>query len=168
MERLDFYKLLDISHPEDFKYYENLESIMEADDYIEAALLTELFSELNWDDLHELFNKYFEELFRILPDDEDELCLTVENIDRKFQGFFGDDKNDRSIAGLTDEVLKFRRWFIHDQVVYDIDNESKLCVRDAVYNIHATNFGGALCNYDFANSDDYALTGYDVKISSLL
>lgn len=168
MERLDFYKLLDISHPDDFKYYENLESIMEADDYIESVLLIELFSELNWDDLHELFNKYFEELFRILSDDEDGLCLTVENINRKFQGLFSDIKTDRSIAALTDEVLKFRRWFIHDQVVYDIDNEIKICVRDAVYNIHATNFGGALCNYDFTDADDYVVRGYDVKISSLI
>ena len=48
MKRDELYSLIDIETPSDFKYYENLELLLENDKNIDSYLLEELFYSLNW------------------------------------------------------------------------------------------------------------------------
>lgn len=168
MDRFEFYRLIDIDTPEDFEYYENLESILEGDDYIEPELLEQLFVEVKWDSLGEIFENYFKELFRILPDKEDELQITLDGISRKITGILDELQSKENARSLAEEVVKFKKWFVSDELVGSRDNNATLSIRDAVYNIHAMKFGGAFCDYDFSNACDYKVDGYDINLSSLI
>lgn len=167
MEKHDFYSLIDISTPEDFKFYENVESIMESDDYIEPGLLFELFRKLDWLDLEELFMKYFEELFRIFPEKEDDLCLTIQAITNKFNNIFNAGNDEEAVKNLSLEIHKFKKWFVYDKPISNLNNGEEINVRDAIYNIYAMRFGGAECSYNFDNVSSY-IDGYDIRISDLI
>lgn len=168
MNKFELYKLIDIDTPDDFEFYENLELIMECDDYIEANLLEELFAAVKWDNLHEIFDNYFNELFRILPDKEDELQITLDGINRKLVGILDEAKSKDSVKKLAEEVVKFKKWFVADELVKNIDNNNTVSIRDAVYDIHAMKFGGTAYNYDFSEACDYKVDGYDINLSSLI
>lgn len=161
------YRLIDIKEPDDFKYYENVESIFESDDFIDTSLLYDLFSEIDWPTLDNLFIKYFEELFRVLPEKEDDLCMTVQSITEKFKGIFNSNKNADSLKDLSEEVHKFKKWFVYDNLVYDNDSGENIDVRDAVYNTYAVRFGGNLCNYNFDKAISY-IDGYDINLTDLI
>lgn len=167
MEKHDLYRLVDISEPDDFKYYENVESIMESDDYIEPDLLFELFGEIEWSDLSDLFINYFDELFRVFPEKEDDLCMTIQGIIAKFKEIFNSVGDEESVRDLATEVHNFKKWFVYDKSVTNLNDKEKTSVRDAVYDIYAVRFGGSFSSYNFDNASSY-INGYDIKIMDLI
>ena len=48
MDKVRFYRVLDIESPEEFQYYENLASLLEEDEFIEENLIKDLLKD--WDD----------------------------------------------------------------------------------------------------------------------
>lgn len=167
MKRDELYSLIDIETPNDFKYYENLELLLENEKIIDSHLLEELFYSLNWEQLIDLFKSYFNEIIRILPDNEDDLYLKFDVIKRKFLGILEREKDRENVKILVSEIQFFKKWFIEDRLV-KCNDDKNTSIYDAIYDIYASKLLNNDCKYDFSNINDYKIDGFEIKISKLI
>lgn len=168
MHKSDLYQLLEIEEPQDFEYYENVETLLEGDEYIEQSLIHDLLSEIDMNIFGELTDSYFAELIRKLPEEEMEFYLTLLNIRRKFSGIINTHMTDADFSELANEIVKFKKWFTQDSTVVDCNTSEKICPRDAIYNFYASKFGGKKCDYEFLEACTYDIDGYDFNIGDLI
>lgn len=164
MDKTLLYKKLDIETPGEFKYYENLAALLEEDDFIELNLIKDLLREVDRQLLAEHMDSYFEDFLKNLPDEENELYLTVDNIARSITGLIGDPMTDGEIAALADAIAGFRKWYVHELNVFDKLSGEEINMRDARFNILAARFLGDDFDYDFRTACSYVPDGYDVLI----
>lgn len=167
MKRDELYSLIDIETPSDFKYYENLELLLENDEKIDSYLLEELFYSLNGEQLIDLFQSYFNEIIRILPDNEDDLYLKFDVIKRKFLGILEREKDRENVKILVSEIESFKKWFIEDRLV-KCNNNTNTSIYEAIYDIYASKLLNNDCKYDFSNINDYKIDAFEIKISKLI
>ena len=164
MDKTVLYRKLDIDTIDEFRYYENLASLLEEDDFIEENLIRDLIREVDKEVLAEHMDSFYEQFLGNLPDDETELYLTVDSIGRAMTGLISSDMTDDDISALAEEISRFRKWYVHDLNVFDRLTGSELSVRDARYSILAAGFLGEKTDYDFRSALDYSVEGYDVRI----
>ena len=164
MDKTELYRKLDIDTIDEFRYYENLASLLEEDDFIEENLIRDLIREVDKKVLAEHMDSFYEQFLGNLPDDETELYLTVDSIGRAMTGMVSEDMTAEDIAALAEEISRFRKWYVHDLNVYDRLNGTELSVRDARYNYLAAGFLGEKTDYDYRSALDYSVEGYDVRI----
>lgn len=167
MKRDELYSLIDIETPSDFKYYENLELLLENDKNIDSYLLEELFYSLNWEQLIDLFKSYFDEVIRILPDNEDDLYIKFDVIKRKFLGILEREKDRENVKILVSEIESFKKWFIEDRLV-KCNDDKNTSIYDAIYDIYASKLLNNDCKYDFLNINEYKIDAFEIKISKLI
>ena len=165
MDKTELYNKLDIEHIGEFRYYENLASLMEEDDYIDNTLITELVKDVDKEVFAEHLDSYFEDFLKHIPDEESELYITVDSIRTAMEGMLSDEMDSEDVGALAEEISKFRKWYVHDRSVFDRISGEELSVRDARYNIVAAGFLGEKYDYDFGAALDYDLDGYDVRIA---
>ncbi len=163
----ELYSLIDIETPSDFKYYENLELLLENDKKIDSYLLEELFYSLNWEKLIDLFKSYFDEVIRILPDNEDDLYIKFDVIKRKFLGILEREKDRENVKILVSEIESFKKWFIEDRLV-KCNDDKNASIYDAIYDIYASKLLNNDCKYDFSNINEYKIDAFEIKISKLI
>lgn len=164
MDKTELYRKLDIDTIDEFKYYENLASLLEEDDYIEENLIKDLIREVDKEVLAEHMDSFYEQFLGNLPDDETELYLTVDSIGRALTGLISHDMDSEDIALLASEIVRFRKWYVHDLNVSDRITGNALSVRDARYNYLAAGFLGEPVDYDYRNALGYSVEGYDVRL----
>lgn len=168
MDKTELYLKLDIENIDEFKFYENLASLLEEDDYIEENLIKDLIKDVDKETLAEHMDSFFEQFLGNLPDDETDLYLTVDSIGRAMTGMISTEMDPVEIDRLASEIAKFRKWYVHDLNVFDKLEGCEICLRDARYNILAAGFLGEPYDYDFRTALDYDLDGYDVRISDMV
>ena len=164
MDKTVLYNKLDIDTADEFKYYENLASLLEEDDFIEENLIRDLIREVDKEILAEHMDSFYEQFLGHLPDNETELYLTVDSIGRAMTGLISENMTPDEIYALAEEISRFRKWYVHDLNVTDRLTGSCLSVRDARYNIVAAGFLGEKTDYDFRQALDYSVEGYDVRL----
>lgn len=167
MKRDELYSLIDIETPSDFKYYENLELLLENDKKIDSYLLEELFYSLDWEQIIDLFKSYFDEVIRILPDNEDDLYIKFDVIKRKFLGILEREKDRDNVKILVSEIESFKKWFIEDELV-KCNDDKNTSIYDAIYDIYASKLLNNDCKYDFSNINEYKIDAFEIKISKLI
>ncbi len=168
MDKVQFYKKLDIESAEEFKYFENLSALLEEDDYIEENLIKDLIRDVDKSALAEHVESFFENFLKNLPDNETDLYITVESIKRMMEGLISEEMDDEDINRISSELIKFRKWYVLDLNVFDKLSGQEVNVRDARYNIVAAGFLGEDTDYDFRLALDYDIDGYDVKLSDMI
>ena len=164
MDKTLLYKKLDIDTIDEFRYYENLASLLEEDDFIEENLIRDLIKDVDKEVLAEHMDSFYEQFLNNLPDEETELYLTVDSIGRAMAGLISSDMTSEDISALAEEISRFRKWYVHDLNVYDRLTGTELSVRDARYNYLAAGFLGEKTDYDFRSALDYSVEGYDVRL----
>ena len=164
MDKTELYRKLDIDTIDEFRYYENMAALLEDDDYIEENLIKDLIREVDKSVFAEHMDSFYEQFLNNLPDDETELYITVDSIRRAMTGLIAEDMTDEDISALAEEIVRFRKWYVHDLNVFDRIRGEELSVRDARYNILAAGFLGEKYDYDFRTALDYTVEGYDVRI----
>lgn len=168
MDKTILYTLLDIDDMEEFVYYENMQALLEEDEYIEEELIRDIVTEVDIDVFKPLMDDYFEELLKDLPDEDTDIYITTDSIHRIFAGLFAEDIDEVTVDRIASEIMKFRKWYVQDSLVYDIDNENEINVRDARYNVKASKMLGDKYNYDFRMAYLYDSDGYDVRVSDIV
>ena len=131
MDKVRFYRILDIDSADEFQYYENLSALLEEDEYIEENLIKDLIRNIDKEKLAEHMSSYFDGFLDHLPDNETDLYVLVESMGRVFDGLIMDDMSDADIDALASEITRFRKWYVHDLNVFDKMTGSELSVRDA-------------------------------------
>ena len=168
MDKVRFYRVLDIEKPEEFQYYENLAALLEEDEFIEKNLIKDLLKDIDTQRLAEHFGSYFEGFLSHIPDSETEMYITVESIGRAFDGLIFDEMSDDDIDQLAVEISKFRKWYIHDLNAFNRLSGEETNVRDARYDIAAAKLLGEDSDYDFRLALDYELDGFNVRLSDMI
>lgn len=168
MDKVRFYHILDIETADEFKYYENLAAMLEEDEYIEENLIADLLRSVDMEMLSEMMGSYFDAFLDHLPDNETDLYIMVESIGRVFEGLIYDDMSDADIKELAAEIVRFRKWYVHDLNAYNRLTGEEANIRDARYDIAAAGLLGDESDYDFRLALDYDIDGFDMRVSDLL
>ena len=168
MDKVRFYNALDIDSAYEFKYYENLAALLEQDEFIEENLIKDLLKDVDMEMLAEQMGSYFDGFLDHLPDNETDLYIMVEYIGRAFEGLIFEDMNDADISDLAEEIVKFRKWYVHDLNAFNKLNGEESNVRDARYEIAAARLLGENADYDFRLALDYDLDGFNVRVADML
>ena len=168
MDKVRFYRVLDIESPEEFQYYENLASLLEEDEFIEENLIKDLLKDIDTEKLAEHFESYFDGFLDHIPDSETEMYVTIESIKRAFDGLIFDEMTQDDIDQLAKELSKFRKWYVHDQNAFNRLNGEEASVRDARYDIAAAKLLGEDADFDFRLALDYDLEGFNVRLSDMI
>ena len=168
MDKVRFYRILDIESPDEFQYYENLASLLEEDEFIEENLIKDLLKDIDMERLAEHFDSYFESFLSHIPDGEAEMYMTVESIARVFDGLIYENMSDEDVNLLAQEISKFRKWYIHDLNAFNKLNGEETSVRDARYDIAAAKLLGDDADFDFRTALDYDLEGFNVRLADMV
>lgn len=114
MDKTGLYRKLDIDTIDEFRYYENMASLLEEDDYIEVNLIKDLLRGVDKEVFAEHLDSFYEQFLSNLPDDDTELYITVDSIGRAMCGLVSEDMTEEDISVLADEIERFRKWYVHD------------------------------------------------------
>ena len=90
------------------------DSVYEFVEFIEENLIKDLLRSVDMEMLAEQMGSYFDAFLDHLPDNETDLYIMVESIGRAFEGLIFDDMSDADISELAGEIVKFRKWYVHD------------------------------------------------------
>lgn len=161
MDKTQLFELLDISKPEEFSYYENVAALLEEDRVIEQNLIDDLLREVNMESFKDLIKSYFEEFLNRIPDDETDLYFLADTMRRTLMGC----EEERQ---LSDAIYRFRKWYVLDPSVLDKNTGEEISIRDARYNISASNYVGEKPEYDFSKAYNFETDGYDVSIRQMV
>ena len=168
MDKVRFYRVLDIDSAEEFQYFENLSALLEEDDYIEENLIKDLIRNVDREKLAENMSSYFDGFLDHLPDNETDLYVMVESMGRVFDGLIMDDMSDADIDALASEISKFRKWYVHDLNAFNKLSGEESSVRDARFDLAAAKLLGEDADYDFRLALDYDIDGFDVRIADMI
>ena len=69
---------------------------------------------------------------------------------------------------LTSEIMKFRKWYVHDLNAFNKLTGEESSVRDARFDIAAAKLLGDDADYDFRLALDYDIDGFDVRIADMI
>ena len=168
MDKVRFYKVLEIDTADEFQYYENLAALLEEDELIEENLIKDLVRTVDREKLAEHFESYFDRFLDHLPDNETDLYVMVESIGRAFEGLIFEDMSDADFSELASEIAKFRKWYVHDLNAFNRLTGEEASVRDARYDIAAAKLLGEDADYDFRTALDYDLDGFNVRVADMI
>ena len=168
MDKVRFYRILDIDSADEFQYYENLSALLEEDEYIEENLIKDLIRNVDRDKFAEHINSYFDGFLDHLPDNETDLYVMVESMGRVFDGLIMEDMSDADIDALASEISKFRKWYVHDLNAFNKLTGEETSVRDARFDLAAAKLLGEDADYDFRLALDYDIDGFDVRVADIL
>ena len=168
MDKVRFYKVLDIDSADEFQYYENLAALLEEDEYIEENLIKDLMRNADAEKLAEHMGSYFDAFLDHLPDNETDLYVLVESMGRVFEGLISEDMSDADVSELASEIARFRKWYVHDLNAFNKLTGEEASVRDARYDIAAAKLLGEEADYDFRTALDYDLEGFNVRIADMI
>ena len=124
MNRDELYQILDIVAPEEFEYYENLAALLEADEVIDVQLILELVKELDMESLADMFDSYFEEWNKSIPDELAEFYVTVDTAKRSIMGNFNDGMTDEDYSNLARYTGETCNYSFDDAYEYTGDSYS--------------------------------------------
>lgn len=187
MDKNAFYELIDIETSDDFKFYDNIENLIESDEEWDIDILSPLLTEIPSDVMEELLDEYFKSLLDRLPDEETDLYTLIYNVGRTMKtilnsedGSQDDEREGISLHGansedsmrrLADELKKFSDWFSRENLVdiKDLEdgNEYNLPLRDALGMITLEKLGMGSYSYNFDKCNDYELDEYILSFSDL-
>ncbi len=168
MDKVRFFRVLDIESADEFKFFENLSALLEEDEYIEENLIKDLLRGIDMEKLAENMGSYFDGFLDHLPDNETDLYVMVESMRRVFDGLIMDDMSDSDIDALASEISKFRKWYVHDLNVFNKLTGEETSVRDARFDLAAARLLGEDADYDFRTALDYDIDGFDVRIADMI
>ena len=162
--------LLDIETPSDLVYFEQFADLMETPQDIPFESLNALAGEMEQEILSELVEGYFEDILKFLPDGEDELYTLLLNIGTTLKTLAAGSDED-SARAFTEELYKFRSWYLFDSRVLCTDQaegaENEMALMEALANYRAQNFTDDDYAFDFAEALDYPLDEYIVSLDAL-
>lgn len=152
MEREKLLEKLDIDSPEDFRYYENLESLLEEDEHVEEDLIKEVLAASDKDHLAEHVGNFFDSFMSNMPDEETEIHIIIDTFKGNITSVIDRDMTDEDMNNLASEIYRFRKWYVMDNNATDEQNGEEISVRDARYEIMAAGFLGEEKTIDFGRA----------------
>lgn len=168
MDRERLLEKLDIESPEDFRYYENLEALLEEDEHVEEELIKEVLSASDKEHLSEHIGNFFDSFMSNMPDDETEVHIIIDTFKGNITSAVDEDMTDEEMSNLASEIYKFRKWYVLDHNATDEQSGAEISVRDARYEIMAAGFLGEHKTVDFGRAITSGPDAIKLKIKDLI
>ena len=168
MDRERLFEKLDIESPEDFKFYENLEDLMEEEEHIEEDLIKEILKAADSEILLEHISHFFEGFASSIPDEEVELSIILETFRNNLSGAASYDSDDESASNLASEIYRFRKWYSIDHNAVNENSGEEISVRDARYELLCAKLLGDDISIDFGRALINGPDTYEVKIRDII
>ncbi len=170
MEFSHLFEILDIEEIEDFKYFDNLAALLETEEDLEFEEIYQLISQVDLESLSGLIKDYFEDMMSGIPDDETELFMLVDNIQRALLGICANPEDENQLVHLTEEICKFRNWYNFDTDVICTNQKNGdkqiLRIKDALIVYRMEKLRQARCFYDFSDCLNYELDEYVISLGA--
>lgn len=167
MDRDRLFEKLDIDSPEDFRFYENFDALIEDEEHIEEELIREVLSYADAELLSDHADSFFESFLGNIPDDETELYIIIESFKRNISAHIFEGMEDEHINELARDIYNFRNWYAIEHNAKDENTGQDLSVRDARYEIAAAGFLGDEVSIDFGRAITSGPDSYGIKLSDL-
>lgn len=161
MNKDKLYEMLNIESGIEFEYFENMSDLLECDEYIDADAIFVLIEESDIKVVKGLFETYFEDITESVPDEESELSALMEMMKMAFMGICDNGGNALTYDRLSEEIVKFREWFVFEDKVKKGD--TMLNVRDALTNCRFNSLSGSKDRFDFSEALEYEIDEYAVS-----
>ncbi len=178
MRKEEFYDIIDISHPGDFQYFDNMAALFESSEDIEVDDIYELIKEIDMELFGELIENYFDDMESWMPDGETDFVLLMDNIERVFLGLAqnlsvrNEEESEDLHLRFAEEIYRFREWYALSENVECISEStmksSFVPVRDALSFYKETKMGDAEYRYDFKNAMEYTIGEYIMNFADLI
>ena len=168
MDRERLFEKLDIDSPEEFKFYENLETLLEDDEHIEEELISEILLAADPDLISEHIDQFFDSFSANIPDEETELSIVLDSFRNNISTAASFENNEDSISNLSSEIYKFRKWYVIDHNAVDEKSGEEISVRDARYEILAAKLLGDEVSIDFGRALTSGPDSYAVRIRDII
>jgi hypothetical protein len=165
----ELFTRLDIEEAKEFEYFENLAELLEGDFELDSETLAELLIEIEPEVLKGLFDNYFNELQEAVPDDSSEFYLLLQSIGMQLSGLSIAINEEETANILAEEILKFKEWYLNDEDVICINEETKdseeISVIEALNRSKLEHLTEETYEYDFSEAiDNYELDEYIMPI----
>lgn len=164
--------LIGIDKYEEFEYFEDLALLLEAEDEISSDEIYALVKNCNLRNMAELFKNYFEDITDHVPGESVDLYTLLSNIGNSLIGMCLNCNEDGTYLLLSDEIAKFREWYLDYEKGYCIRQDDGvkdyICLRDALVNARLEALGGDKYEYYFEEFMKYPLEDYVMSFKDLI
>lgn len=165
-------ELLEIESPDEFGYFEHFAALVECDEEIPYDLFYRILADADSDTLVDLTDSYFEEILQNIPDDAIDAYTLLSTIKQALVGLAKNSSTREERVAYTDELYKFRNWYIFDSIVHLkrlSDNVKKdVTVSEAFSLYRLEKLNDDQYRYDFSDSLDYEIDEYSISIDTEL
>jgi hypothetical protein len=165
-------ELLEIESPDEFGYFEHFAALVECDEEIPYDLFYRMFADVDSDALIDLTDNYFEEILQNIPEDAIDIYTLLGTIRQALVGLAKNSSTREERVAFTDELFKFRNWYIFDSIVHlkrFSDNVKKdVTVSEAFSLYRLEKLNEDQYRYDFSDSLDYEIDEYSISIDTEL
>ena len=165
MNKEELFEALGIDRGEDFEYFDNMADLLEMEEYFDEKTLYLLLEDADMNILKGLFETYFDDIITFLPDYDTELNGLLEMIKLSFMGICSGGENAQTYDKLSEEIIKFRDWYVFSDKVKHNDNY--LSVRDAITNCRFSKLSGGEDDFDFTDALEYDIDEYSISIEDM-
>lgn len=162
------FEIVGIEDPSEFTYFENLADLLETDEYIEESDLEELLRSIDKDVLSELLSNYFDEFQKMIPEEETDFFVTVDTISKNLLGSVSELAKGGDPQDTARSISVFRKWYLRQDNVFDLDTGEELSVRDALFNLRADKLTGSQHHYNFGTALEYEADSYSLLVDDLV
>lgn len=165
---------LQLEEPAEFEFFENLADLIEADMEIAPEAVYPLFNGADKEVLGRLFESYFEDLLKSVPEEEAELYMLLDSVKMALMGMCRNIEEEKDLVLLADEFCRFRNWYSIESVVWVEDSEAsaareaEMPLRDALSLVRLERLDGERYEYDFEGALDFEIDQYTMSFADLL
>ena len=163
-------EIMDIDDGSELEYFESMADLIEEEREVDFDALYTIFSQADVYKLVGLIKDYFEDISEIIPDEDTDFNILLENIKTNLVGLGEemDKEEPDTIRLFTSEFSKFREWYATRKEVLCRDLEEgtyeDLTVIQAIGAIRAEKLGEGRYQMDFSNMLDYDISEYVVHL----
>jgi hypothetical protein len=165
-------ELLEIDSPDEFGYFEYFAALVECDEEIPYDLFYRILADLEPETLIDLTDNYFEEILQNIPEDAIDIYTLLGTIRQALVGLAKNSSTREERVAYTDELFKFRSWYIFDSIAHLkrlSDNAKKeVTVFEALSLYRLEKLNEDQYRYDFSDCLDYEIDEYSISIETEL
>jgi hypothetical protein len=165
-------ELLEIESSDEFGYFEHFAALIECDEEIPYDLFYRVLADAESDTLIDLTENYFEDILQGMPDDAIDIYTLICTIKQALIGLAKSSSTREERIAYTDELYKFRNWFIFDSIVHlrRLSDNSKrdVSVSEALSLYRLEKLNEDQYRYDFSDCLDYEIDEYAISIDAAL
>lgn len=165
-------ELLEIDSPDEFGYFEHFAALIECDEEIPYDLFYKILADVESDTLAELTGNYFEDVMQGMPEDAIDIYTLFGTLRQALTGLARNSYTREERIAYTDELYKFRSWYIFDSTVHLKRTRDSLkrnaTVSEALSLYRLEKLNEDQYQYDFSDCMDYEIDEYSISIDAKL